>query len=102
MSYSYIEGKDEVHFITESDLKEYAASREEVTALHEEIAAAREEDTDDKDAPSAQSAQSEPSAQSAPSAQSGAVSEEVQEQYPGAVSESGEINWDCPCLGGFV
>ena len=69
MSYSFREGKDEVHFITEEDLKEYTAAVKE------------EED-------SARRAQS-------------AVNEDVQEQYPGAVSENGEINWDCPCLGGF-
>ena len=70
MSYSFREGKDEVHFITEEDLKEYTAAVKE------------EED-------SARRAQS-------------AVNEDVQEQYPGAVSENGEINWDCPCLGGFL
>jgi len=70
MSYSYREGKDEVHFITEEDLQEYTA------AVKEEEAAAKR-------------------------AESSAVSEEVHEQYPGAVSENGEINWDCPCLGGL-
>jgi len=79
MSFSYREGKDEVHFITEEDLKEYAAPPKE-----EEV--------------SAKSAESAPSAESVPS---GAVSDEVHEQYPGAVSENGDINWDCPCLGGL-
>ena len=26
---------------------------------------------------------------------------EAEEQYPGAVSPDGNINWDCPCLGGL-
>ena len=61
MSYSYQEGKDIVHFISEEDLSEYTKS---------------DDGTKEQ-----------------------GVSEEVHEQYPGAVNEKGEINWDCPCLG---
>ena len=74
MSYSYKEGKDEVHFITEKDLDEYTK------AVEKEEASAQQ---------SAESTRAEKAA----------VSDHVQEQYPGAVSADGEINWDCPCLG---
>ena len=76
MSYSYRLGKDEVHFITEEDLDAYTkAVKEEEASVQQSAENARVENA--------------------------VVSDEVQEQYPGAVSPSGEINWDCPCLGLF-
>ena len=69
MSYSYQEGKDIVHFITEEDLQEYT----------------EQSDRGEKD-PRGEKEQI-------------SVTEEVHDQYPGAVNEKGEINWDCPCLG---
>ena len=69
MSYSYQEGKDIVHFITEEDLHEYT----------------EQSDRGEKD-PRGEKEQI-------------SVTEEAHDQYPGAVNEKGEINWDCPCLG---
>lgn len=67
MSYSRIDGKDEIHFVTKSDLKYMSSDADEIPKA--------------------------PVPQTAPS--------EAEEQYPGAVSPDGNINWDCPCLGGL-
>jgi len=69
MSYSRIDGKDEIHFVTKADLSYMS----------------KEEEEEGPKVP----------------AQSAAAVSEAEEQYPGAVSPDGNINWDCPCLGGL-
>jgi len=68
MSYSRIDGKDEIHFVTKADLSYMSKEEEEEPKVP---------------------------------AQSAAAVSEAEEQYPGAVSPDGNINWDCPCLGGL-
>jgi len=68
MSYSRIDGKDEIHFVTKADLSYMSKEEEEGPKVP---------------------------------AQSAAAVSEAEEQYPGAVSPDGNINWDCPCLGGL-
>jgi len=68
MSYSRIDGKDEIHFVTKVDLSYMSKEEEERPNVP---------------------------------AQSAAAVSEAEEQYPGAVSPDGNINWDCPCLGGL-